>query len=177
MESFILMLTRLLDILIVIIASLAAYLIAIALVRRFSKTVSKRLGRDPRIQGVSVLFLTAARWILFIAVGLIVLNEFNINIAPFLAGAGIAGIGISFAAQALLKDIAAGIAILVGNTFKVGDIIHINGIQGVVEHISLMATRVRDKQILYTIPNGHIGIVGVIQTSHHGKNIQPKGRV
>lgn len=169
MENLTHLLSRLFSILIIVIASLFAYLIAIVLVKRFARVVSKERGGDPRIQRVASLFLTITRWALILFTLLIALYELDINVAPLLAGAGIAGIALSFAAQALLKDVGSGIGILVGNHFRQGDIIITNGIQGVVEHISLMKTTIRDRQTLYTIPNGQISIVGVIQTGHHGR--------
>lgn len=168
MDSFTLLVTHLFNILIVVITSLFAYLIAIIILKRMVRVVPYQIAGDPRIRGIMTLFLVSVRWVLIGIVILLVLSEFEVNVAPLLAGAGVVGIAISFAAQALLKDIAAGIGIFLGNTFRPGDVIVTNGIQGVVEHISLMKTIVRDKQTVYTIPNGQMTIVGVVQTAHQG---------
>ncbi len=166
--------TKLLTILIVIIAALLSYLMVILLVKRFIAvlaarlpTISEKKINDPRIKGVITLFLVLARWALGLFALFLILNEFDVNVAPLLAGAGIAGIALSFAAQAILKDVASGIAILIGDHFRVGDVVTLNGIQGVVEQVHLMKTVIRDKQTLYYIPNGQISMVGVVQTPIH----------
>ncbi len=180
MDPFTVTFTKLLNVLIVIIAALFSYLIVIMLVKRFIAvlaarvpTISEKKITDPRIRGVIRLFLVLARWALGLFALFLILNEFEVNIAPLLAGAGIAGIALSFAAQAILKDVASGIAILVGDHFRVGDVVVVNGIQGVVEQVHLMKTVVRDKQTLYYIPNGQISMVGVVQTpTHHLRTIK-----
>ncbi|MEK7648929.1 MAG: mechanosensitive ion channel domain-containing protein [Patescibacteria group bacterium] len=171
MDALVLTLSRFLNVLIVVIVALFAYLIVIILVKRFITVLSSRLPiirgttiSDPRIKGVITLFLTLARWVLGLCALFIVLNEFNVNIGPLIAGAGVVGIALSFAAQSILKDVGSGITILIGDQFRPGDVIIVNGIQGVVEHVSLMKTIIRDKQILYTIPNGQISTVGVVQS-------------
>lgn len=162
----------LLNVLISIITLLFLYLIAILLVKRYATLLTKGVGKDPRIQGMVSLFLVLARWTLILFATFMILNELKVDVGPFLAGAGIIGIALSFAAQALLKDIAVGISILMGNYFRIGDVIITNGIQGVVEHMSLMKTIIRDKQTIYYIPNGQIAIVGVVR-AHHTKNRSP----
>lgn len=168
MEDISFFFEKALTICIVVIASLFGYLIAIVAVKRFARLLSFGLGDDPRIHGMIAIFLAGARLLFFAIIILGVLSVLDVNIAPLLAGAGVAGIIVSFALQAILKDVAAGIHILVSNKFRQGDIIMINGIQGVVEHISLTKTIVRDKQMLYHIPNGTIAIIGIVQTAHHG---------
>ena len=54
-------------------------------------------------------------------VGLIVLSQIGVNIAPLLAGAGIVGIAVGFGSQALVKDVITGLFILVEDTLAVGD--------------------------------------------------------
>lgn len=168
MDDITLIFSRVFTICIAIIISLSFYLAAVIAIKRFARFVSREGGDDARIRGMSVLFLAVARWVMYGIILFVSLVTFNVNIAPLLAGAGVIGIAISIALQALLKDVAAGMGILIGNTFKQGDIIITNGIQGSVEHISLTQTIVRDKQTIYHIPNGQISIVGVVHTAHQG---------
>ncbi len=84
----------------------------------------------------------------------------GIQIAPLLAGAGIVGIGISLAAQSLIKDIINGFLILFEDHFGIGDVVSIDGLTGVVEHVNLRITQLRDTEgRLITIPNSQISIV------------------
>lgn len=84
----------------------------------------------------------------------------GIQIAPLLAGAGIAGIGISLAAQSLIKDIINGFLILLEDHFGIGDVISVNGLTGAVEYVNLRITQLRDTEgRLITIPNSQISTV------------------
>ncbi len=84
----------------------------------------------------------------------------GVEIAPLLAGAGIAGIGISLAAQSLIKDIINGFLILFEDHFGMGDVISVQGLTGSVEYINLRITQLRDSEgRVITIPNSQISIV------------------
>ncbi len=84
----------------------------------------------------------------------------GIQIAPLLAGAGIVGIGISLAAQSLIKDIINGFLILLEDHFGIGDVVSVNGLTGAVEHVNLRITQLRDTEgRLITIPNSQISTV------------------
>ncbi|MGH9149746.1 MAG: mechanosensitive ion channel family protein [Acidimicrobiales bacterium] len=98
--------------------------------------------------------------ILAIAV-LMALDEVGINLAPLLAGAGIAGIAIGFGAQSLVKDFLSGIFTLVEDQYGVGDVITIGDASGTVEDVSLRVTRLRAVDgTVWFIPNGEIRRVG-----------------
>ncbi len=86
-----------------------------------------------------------------------ILPEFNVNIAPLLAGAGVAGIAIGFGAQSLIKDFVSGMFILLEDQFNKGDVVKIAGIAGMVEEVNLRRTVLRDLDgIVHSIPNGQI---------------------
>lgn len=89
-----------------------------------------------------------------------VLQVFNINIAPLLASAGIAGLAIGFGAQTLVKDVINGFFILAENQFEVGESIRAAGVQGTVEEITMRRTILRDVDgTIHVIPNSKIEIV------------------
>jgi len=87
------------------------------------------------------------------------LSEVGIPIAPVLAGFGIAGIAVGFGAQYLIRDLIAGIFIIMENQYRVGDVARVADIPGLVEEISLRKTVLRDLDgIVHHIPNGEIKI-------------------
>ena len=89
-----------------------------------------------------------------------VLLIFNIEVAPLLASAGIAGLAIGFGAQTLVKDFINGFFILVENQFEVGDTIRAAGVQGMVEEITMRRTVLRDADgTVHVVPNGKMEIV------------------
>ena len=79
------------------------------------------------------------------AVVLISLATLGVNIAPLLAGAGIAGIAVGFGAQSLVKDVITGIFILMQDAVSVGDVVAVAGQSGLVEQISIRSIRLRDQ--------------------------------
>ncbi len=84
----------------------------------------------------------------------------GIDLVPLLAGAGIAGLGITLACQSLIKDIINGMLILLEDQYAVGDVIQIGVVRGLVEHMNLRMTQLRNTEgRLITIPNSAISIV------------------
>lgn len=90
----------------------------------------------------------------------VLLDNFGINMAPLLAGAGIVGLAFGFGGQYLIRDIINGFFILLEDQFRINDVIQIGDIGGLVESINLRHTRLRDLEgrVIY-IPNGEIKIV------------------
>ena len=85
------------------------------------------------------------------------LGEFDINLGPLIAGAGIVGVAIGFGAQTLVKDFLSGIFMLLEDQYGVGDAIDVGDTVGVVEEVQLRTTQVRDLSgTLWYIPNGSI---------------------
>ena len=97
--------------------------------------------------------------IIFAMAFFMVLSELGVNIAPLIAGAGVAGIAIGFGAQNIIKDIFAGVFIMMEDQFRVGDVAQLAGVVGIIEDINLRRTTLRDFHMnQHIIPNGEIGI-------------------
>jgi small conductance mechanosensitive channel len=87
------------------------------------------------------------------------LTEAGLEIGPILAGFGIAGIAVGFGAQYLVKDLIAGIFVLMENQYRVGDVAQVAGVTGIVEEVNLRKTVIRDLDgIVHHIPNGSITV-------------------
>ncbi|SCE84683.1 small conductance mechanosensitive channel [Micromonospora viridifaciens] len=92
---------------------------------------------------------------------LMVLKEFSFDLAPLLASAGIAGVALGFGAQSLVKDLIAGLFMLIEDQYGVGDTVDLGQATGVVEAVGLRVTTVRDgRGVLWYIRNGEIIRVG-----------------
>ncbi|MGS2616893.1 mechanosensitive ion channel family protein [Micromonospora sp. LZ34] len=108
----------------------------------------------------SVLRSLATAFIFGIAL-LMVLKEFSFDLAPLLASAGIAGVALGFGAQSLVKDLIAGLFMLIEDQYGVGDTVDLGEATGVVEAVGLRVTTVRDgRGVLWYIRNGEIVRVG-----------------
>jgi MscS family membrane protein len=92
-----------------------------------------------------------------------VLQIWGINVAAFLAGLGLLGMAVAFAAQETIKNFFGCLSILVGQTFKKGDRIQTPEVDGIVEHIGFRTTSIRQiDKALVMIPNAKLADVAVI---------------
>src|SRR5690606_28793812 len=76
-------------------------------------------------------------------IGVMVLDQFAVNVTALLAGLSIAGIAVGFAARDTLENFISGITILLDRPFRIGDNIEISEVYGSVEEITLRSTRLR----------------------------------
>jgi len=98
--------------------------------------------------------------ILFFLAILMILGELGIQLGPLLATAGIGALAIGFGAQSLVRDVIGGFFIILENQYRIGDVIQVAGVSGMVESLSLRRTVLRDLDgRVHTIPNGEIKIV------------------
>jgi moderate conductance mechanosensitive channel len=108
----------------------------------------------------SVLRNTVSAVVLSIA-ALQILTELSFNLGPLLASAGIVGLALGFGAQSLVKDLLAGLFMLVEDQYGVGDTVDLGEATGVVEAIGLRITTVRDGHgVVWYLRNGEIVRVG-----------------
>lgn len=102
--------------------------------------------------------LNAVIWV--IALGMI-LGEFGLNLGPLIASAGVIGIAFGLGAQTIVRDVLAGLFMLIEDQYGVGDRIDVLEISGKVERVGLRITTVRDDAgTLWYLRNGEIMKVG-----------------
>jgi small conductance mechanosensitive channel len=146
------MIVRLLVVLLILLAFLFLSKVAAKVVRAGVRSSRVRFSR--LLQEFFVL--VAARVVLAIGF-LIALSQMGINLAPLLAGLGIAGFVIGFAMQDSLSNFASGLMILIYRPYDVGDSVEVAGALGVVSEMSLVSTTIKtfDNQKLI-VPNSKI---------------------
>ncbi|HET9598544.1 MAG TPA: mechanosensitive ion channel domain-containing protein [Anaeromyxobacteraceae bacterium] len=87
-----------------------------------------------------------------------VLTDLGYPVASLLAGLGIGGLALAFAAQKTLENLFGSISISIDRPFQVGDFVKVEGgLQGTVEDLGLRSTRIRtlDRTVV-TVPNGKL---------------------
>ena len=90
---------------------------------------------------------------------MMILDEVGVPIASVLVGLGIAGVAVGFGAQYLIRDLIAGIFIIMENQYRVGDVARVADVAGLVEQITLRKTVLRDLDgIVHHVPNGEIRV-------------------
>jgi len=126
---------------------------------RESEEAATRSG--PRTEAISGVLQSAATFVIYLVALFLILGELGVDLAPLLAGAGVAGLAIGFGAQSLVKDFFSGIFILLEDQYAVGDIVDLGEATGVVEGVSLRTTRLRAVDgVVWYVPNGEILRVG-----------------
>jgi MscS family membrane protein len=122
-------------------------------VHGFAKIAERtRSSIDDEIMPIAKKTTAAAIWIFGI---ILILSAWGIEIGPFLAGLGIAGLALSFAVQDSLANIFAGISLILDKVYKVGDRIELDsGEVGTVSDVGLRSTRLKtfDNELII-IPN------------------------
>jgi len=85
----------------------------------------------------------------------------GIEITPVLAGAGVVGLAIGFGAQALVRDVIAGVFYLAEDAFRIGEYVEAGGnTKGTVERITLRSVALRHHNgPLHFVPYGALGTV------------------
>lgn len=105
--------------------------------------------------GYTVILLTATK-------------RAGIDISALLGAAGIAGIALGFAAQTSVANIISGLFLFSEHIFKIGDVLQIDAVTGVVESVELMSIRIRTfDNRLVRVPNETLIKTNIVNVSHY----------
>lgn len=108
-------------------------------------------------EDASQLFFGVLRYIVLGFGILLALGQLGLNITGLLAGLGVAGLALGFAAKDTLANFIAGLTILWDRPFRVGDRVEVDGEFGQVKRITLRSTRIHtNRNIVVIIPNQNI---------------------
>jgi small-conductance mechanosensitive channel len=135
---------------------------------------------DSKVDDIVFDLLKKFSGVIILAVAiLLALDALGINVVPFVAGAGIAGIAIGFAAKDTLSNLIAGILLIIDRPFEVGDRIEVwsapknSATWGDVIDIGLRATKIRTTDnIVIIIPNNEIMMRDIINYTTISTNIR-----
>lgn len=122
-------------------------------IHRYGATLAARTETDLDDRLIPVLEI-AARYLIWFVALLFILADFNVDVTPLLAGAGIGALALALAAQDILGNLFGGVIIAVDKPFRIGDRVKVDTFFGDVMSIGLRSTRIKtlDNQIV-TIPN------------------------
>jgi small conductance mechanosensitive channel len=114
----------------------------------------RRLALEPPLVR---LIIRVVRLVVLVFALVIALDKFGFQIAPLVAGIGVAGLGIGIALQGVLSNVIAGLSIILTKPFRVGEHIEIAGVRGDVSMIELFSTTlVHPDRSRIIIPNRKI---------------------
>jgi small conductance mechanosensitive channel len=108
--------------------------------RWIGSLADQRLRKSKMEPPMRILMVRVLRIAVFAVAVVMALDKFGFQIAPLIAGIGVAGVGVGFALQGVLSNIFAGLTIIVTKPFRVGEYIAVAGVQGEVVNIDLPST-------------------------------------
>jgi len=123
--------------------------------------------------GVGSLMLLLQRMVKVVVIfagAVLVLNTVGFNLTTVLAGVGIGGIAVAFAAQKTLENLFGGVSVLGDEAIRVGDVCRFGTTVGTIEDIGLRSTRVRTvERVELSIPNGSLATMNIENLSQRDK--------
>jgi small conductance mechanosensitive channel len=135
-----------------------AILAAGALLARWVGGIVQRwLDRQDMEPPVRTLIVRVVRAVVFAFAFLAALDKFGVQIAPLIAGIGVAGLGAGLALQGVLSNVVAGLTIIFTKPYRVGEYVEIIGVYGEVVSIDIFTTVLRHAdQSKVVVPNRKI---------------------
>lgn len=128
---------------------------AVVRFRRLYEGALQTPGQVKRADTLSHVIRDVARIMILTIGGMMILSEVGVDLKPLLAAAGLGGLAIGFGGQSLVKDVISGFFILLEDSIRVGDVVEIAGVGGVVEEVRLRTITLRDLAgNVHVVPNG-----------------------
>jgi small conductance mechanosensitive channel len=117
--------------------------------------------RRQRSEAIGSVLRSVASFLILGTAGLMILGAFEINVAPLLASAGVAGVALGFGARNLVTDVLSGVFMILEDQYGVGDSVDAGVANGEVIEVGLRVTKLRgDNGEIWYVRNGEIKRVG-----------------
>ncbi|MCM3358758.1 MAG: mechanosensitive ion channel family protein [Psychrobacillus sp.] len=123
------------------------------------------------IDDILIPFLSKALRVIIVVISIsVVAEEFGYNVSGFVAGLGLGGVAIAFAAKDALSHLLGGFVIITEKPFRIGDWILTPDVEGTIEEITFRSTKIRTfSQAIVTVPNAMIANGPITNWSKMGK--------
>jgi MscS family membrane protein len=100
----------------------------------------------------------------------LIVRSFGIDVTAALAGLGVGGIAIAFAAQKTIENLFGTVTVVTDQPIRIGDFCQAGNVSGTVESIGLRSTRIRTlDRTLVTIPNGQLATMSIENFAYRDK--------
>ena len=110
------------------------------------------------------------KFIIFFILVAALLQNHGYSISSLIAGFGITGLAVGFAANATIANVFGSIAVLTDKAYEVGDYIKVGTMEGTVEDINLRSTKIRTlDNALTIIPNSNIANGDIVNITRANK--------
>ncbi|MEU6402283.1 mechanosensitive ion channel family protein [Streptomyces sp. NPDC046985] len=117
--------------------------------------------RRQRSSAIGSVLRSVASFVILGTAALMVMSAFQINLAPLLASAGVAGVAVGFGARNLVTDFLSGVFMILEDQYGVGDTVDAGVASGEVIEVGLRVTKLRgaNGEIWY-VRNGEVKRIG-----------------
>lgn len=133
---------RFIEPLLIIVFSFLVYLLLVKLIKKILKFKSKRINVKKQ-KTLVTFFINILRYIIIIIACLMILDVYGIDTKAIIASLGVVSLVLGLALQDMVKDLISGVAIVLDNTYNVGDWITINDFMGEVVSLGMKTTRIK----------------------------------
>lgn len=112
----------------------------------FKHADSRKISSEQKqkIKTVSGMASSLLKYAMLILVLLVILADFGVNVTSLIAGLGILTAVLGLAFQDMLKDIIAGLTIIIEGQFGIGDIVEVDNFKGTVINVGLKTTEIKN---------------------------------
>ena len=130
----------------------------------------KKIPAEKTSEHRQMIIKKIVKYCFYIVCVIYILDLFGIKLSAVWGAAGIAGVAIGFAAQTSVSNLISGLFVLTEGALKIGDLIIVDEITGIVDSISLLSVRIHtlDNQMV-RIPNSTIINSNLTNNSYHTK--------
>ena len=132
------------------------------LVDILTRAARERMVREERRAAVSVLDLGCrVAKVLIVAIGLLgLLQNLGFNVSGIMAGLGLGGVALAFAAQKTVENLFGGLSLSLDQPIRVGDFCRYGSGMGTVEDVGMRSTRIRTlERTVVSVPNGQLAAI------------------
>lgn len=152
-----------------ILSALIILIIGLYVVRFLLKILNKVLISRNVDETLRSFANNISGWALKLLLFIMIATKLGVETTSFAALIAAAGLGVGFALQGALGNLAGGVIIMLFRPFKIGDYIEVQGEEGFVEDIQIFSTIIRTfrNKTVY-IPNGALSNGNVINISEKG---------
>ena len=116
---------------------LIVFYIITAIVRKVLSSILQKSKVPKEVRG---LLLRVAHYAIITVAALTIADQIGINVTSLLAGVGVAGLALSFAARDTIENIISGVTLIIDQPFKEGDWVAIGDLHATLTEIRLRTT-------------------------------------
>lgn len=138
-----------------IVFAIILLILGILLSKLTVKIMTRALDRSKLDLTINHFIKSVVKIALYVLLATVILTLLGVPTTSIITVIGTAGVAIGLALQSSLANVAGGFLILIAKPFKVGNYITVSGVEGTVETINILYTKLRtlDNKAVF-IPNG-----------------------